>query len=394
MNIGIFARKYPVLSQTFVVKQFESLSKLENVIMLSNDIDSIYRNENIKEFGNVSNSNKGKFFELLTGLMTLSVKGELSFIYKLLFRSQMSYLDKLRAINIKKSNVTLKLDFILVHFGPNGVFIKELIDLKLIDSKLAVIFHGYDLSRYSVMENYNLGYKKLFSDNSVICLPVSDFWKKKLIELGCGHSNIFVNRMGIDPNQFTYSPSQIGSSLRVIQIGRLTEKKSILDTIRAVIEARRYIDITLDVVGDGELYQAAMDLVSVNNAEGYIVLHGSVPHDDVQGLLKKSNLYILPSKRADDGDMEGIPVALMEAMASGVVVLSTYHSGIPELVIDQETGFLCNPGSVDEIKEAFLAIESLPPEYIRNIQDNARNKVLNDYDITKNSKELIGYLND
>jgi hypothetical protein len=103
----------------------------------------------------------------------------------------------------------------------------------------------------------------------------------------------------------------------------------------------------LELVGDGPL-RDELEREAVRLGLGERVwFHGSVPEPEVAAVLAEADVFALPSIIAPDGDMEGIPSALIEAMAAGLPAVSTYQSGVPELIEDGHTGFLAQPGDVD-----------------------------------------------
>jgi len=100
------------------------------------------------------------------------------------------------------------------------------------------------------------------------------------------------------------------------------------------------VDMSLDIVGDGPLRPALDSLVAELGMHNAVRIIGARSHDEVARVMGAAHLFAAPSVTASDGDMEGIPVALMEAMASGLPVVATRHSGIPELVEDRVSGVL------------------------------------------------------
>ncbi|MDV5062321.1 glycosyltransferase, partial [Vibrio diabolicus] len=178
----------------------------------------------------------------------------------------------------------------------------------------------------------------------------------------------------------------------LVQVGRLTEKKAVLDSIKAVVKANEKIAIKFNIIGDGELYKAAKELIDTNEASEYIFLLGKQKPERVKEFLDSSDVFVLPSVRASNGDMEGIPVALMEAMAKGLIVLSTNHSGIPELIEDQESGFLVDEASVEGLSNALVNISNLDQESLIRIRKNARDIVLSKYNDRVLNQNLVKYL--
>lgn len=214
-----------------------------------------------------------------------------------------------------------------------------------------------------------------------------------MISWGAKHNNLNVIRMGIDLHKIKYRcKSKSADIFKLIQVGRLTEKKAILDSIQAVNIAKNKINIRFDIVGAGDVYCEAYNLIKELKAQDYIILHGAKKHNEVLNLLNEADAYILPSKVAKNGDMEGIPVALMEAMAAGLPVISTYHSGIPELIQDDITGFLAHEGDVNQLSEKIVACHSLNIKELTEMTRAARTYVEDHYDNDKEVKSLLSLL--
>ena len=118
-------------------------------------------------------------------------------------------------------------DFNIIHchFGPNGVLGVLLRDIRAVNGKVATTFHGYDMSCYIVKEGTNI-YNFLFKKGDVF-LPISEYWGKKLIELGCEEDKIIVHRMGIDLDKFSLKLSKENKSgiVKLITVARLVKKK-------------------------------------------------------------------------------------------------------------------------------------------------------------------------
>jgi colanic acid/amylovoran biosynthesis glycosyltransferase len=227
----------------------------------------------------------------------------------------------------------------------------------LMDAKIVTTFHGFDLSALIKRKGRN-HYQLLFRFGALF-LPISDMWARTLRELGCDPGRIEVHRVGIDCalNEFRERrlDPRANAPVKLISVGRLVEKKGHAYTLRALAELRRVrpdLSVTLDIVGEGELMEALKAETAALQLEDIVRFHGGLPHGPTLALLDDADVFILPSVTAEDGDMEGIPVSLMEAMARGMPVISTYHSGIPELVEDGVSGFLVPERDVTALAEA------------------------------------------
>jgi colanic acid/amylovoran biosynthesis glycosyltransferase len=126
-----------------------------------------------------------------------------------------------------------------------------------------------------------------------------------------------------------------------VSVGRLVPKKAPLLTLEAFRLARRHIpQLTLDLVGDGPLADEVHHYVHEHDLQGCVGLHGQLDHRQALHLMRGSDLLLHHAITADDGDTEGQPLVILEAMAAGLAVITTQHAGIPEIISDDVTGRL------------------------------------------------------
>jgi glycosyltransferase involved in cell wall biosynthesis len=132
---------------------------------------------------------------------------------------------------------------------------------------------------------------------------------------------------------------------RIGTLARLVEKKGMDVLIRAVAELRdRPYRIELSIAGDGPLRSELETLVRDLNLTDTVRFEGGIAHSQVADWMRNLDAFVLACRKDSHGDMDGIPVVLMEAMSQSVPVVSTRLSGIPELVVHEETGLLADPG--------------------------------------------------
>jgi colanic acid/amylovoran biosynthesis glycosyltransferase len=222
----------------------------------------------------------------------------------------------------------------------------------IVRGRVATVFHGFDVS--AIVQRAGSGtYGQLFGSGDLF-LPISVHWRQRLIALGCPAARTAVHRMGIDCSLFDFAirDRAEGEPLRLVTVARLVEKKGVEYAIRAVARlVEKGVDVVYSVVGDGPLRGALEKLVTELGLSGRVKILGALSHADVVALLASSHIMVAPSVTASNGDMEGIPVAIMEAMASGLPVVSTQHSGIPELISDGVTGYLVPERDTDALAE-------------------------------------------
>jgi len=222
---------------------------------------------------------------------------------------------------------------------------------------LYVHFHGYDATLLPRRQRWCRRYAQLFAAAAGIIAP-SRYIAKHLESLGCPPTKLFVNPCGIEPDCFQPASREPG---RVIAVGRLTEKKAPHLTLEAFARARAIVPYAhLDLVGDGELRAPCEAMIAQRGLADAVTLHGVQPPPTVAALLSRASLFVQHSVRAPDGDMEGLPVSILEAMAAALPVVATRHSGIPEAVLDGETGLLVAEQDIDGMAAAMIALLTQP----------------------------------
>jgi colanic acid/amylovoran biosynthesis glycosyltransferase len=273
------------------------------------------------------------------------------------------------------------------HFGPTGNkfrFVKELWKIPFI-----VTFHGYDFSSFPVIHGETI-YKDLFSIADIVTVN-SQYAGNRLIQLGCREDHIVQLNVGIKIKNFEYSERELNSeqAINVLTVGRLVEKKGIEYAIRAISTLiTDFPTLKYEIIGDGPLEKQLKKLVQDCGIENHVIFHGAQNSGFVLKKMKEAHIFCLPSITAHTGDQEGTPVVLMEAQATGLPVVSTQHSGIPEVIINSKSGILVQEKSVIDISSALktLLTNSL---LIQKFGEFGRIKMENNHDLDKLNQDLV-----
>jgi colanic acid/amylovoran biosynthesis glycosyltransferase len=246
-------------------------------------------------------------------------------------------------------------DVVHCQFGNLGIEAAELALRGLLRAPLLVSFRGFDATRLPRREGVDC-YRSLFGQLDA-ALPVSQSLRRHLLQLGCPPDRIRVHHSGLNLAAWPWSPRSAprGAPLRLLAVGRLTEKKGFDDLVRALAGALHGgLDARLRLVGEGPMRSALERLVAECGLADRVALVGAAPGDRVRELMLDSDLLVVPSRIAASGDEEGIPNVLKEAMALGLPVLASRHAGIPELVEHGVNGWLADEGSPASLAEALL----------------------------------------
>lgn len=242
---------------------------------------------------------------------------------------------------------------VLAEYGTMAV--RALAGCRLANIPLVVHFHGYDASINEILEQHAAQYRELF-DQAAAVIAVSHAMRRRLIELGCQKDKVIYNPYGIDPQRFQgASPEQ--SEVRYLAVGRFVEKKAPQLTLAAF---RKVLDelpeARLRMIGDGSLLAACRDLAIGLDMAHAVTFLGPQPHDVVQREMRAARAFVQHSVTAASGDSEGTPVAILEAGSMGLPVVATRHAGIPDVVVEGETGLLVDERDVAGMAQQMLTL--------------------------------------
>lgn len=278
-------------------------------------------------------------------------------------------------------------DIILCQFGTLGKnFFKEghNYDIK---GKVVTFFRGHDARpKHFVSEG---PYKTLFEKGDCF-LPVCNFFKNEMIKAGCDSNKIFVVHSAIDLDKFEFKPRKLSENrpIKIIMVGRLVEKKGTFYAIEAVSELiNKGLNVEFNIIGGGPLESELINLINILGHSDKIHLLGTCSHAEVVNHLQKSHIFILPSIVTNKGDREGIPNALKEAMAVGLPVISTDHSGVLELVTDEESGYLVPERNSKKLAKK-LSYLIKHPELWKKFGRNGRRSIKKFFNIKKENLKL------
>jgi colanic acid/amylovoran biosynthesis glycosyltransferase len=405
MRVTFFLNQFPVASETFVINQIIGLINRGADVR----IISICK-------GDLSNSHKAvsdyNLLDKTTYLTNESVidstlKTRLKRISNVAWPRNIS--NKLAALNVSRFGIhskslllpsivtraetLIESDVFVAHFGTAAVVANKMRELGLLKGKLVTVFHGADISVKAILDVFKHDYENLFKTGELM-LPISELWQKKLISLGCAPNKITVNRMGINNDQFKCREldKPISKPLKIISVARFIEKKGLADALDAMAELqKRGVDFEYQIVGDGDLKAQIIQQIEQLQLSNSVKLLGFQPQEKIAQLLNDADAFLLPSVVAENGDMEGIPVALMEAMAMGLITISTYHSGIPELISHNESGLLAQEHAPIELADSIERLVNGQID-IEKMRAAAKEKVEQNFEQSKLYTQLLDIL--
>ena len=241
-----------------------------------------------------------------------------------------------------------------VYFGHIAVHLLPLIRAR--KGPTVVSFHGADVMVELEKPAYRAATKEML-DAAQLVLVRSRSLANALIELGCPEPKIRMQRTGIPLDEFPFRARvwPLDHAWRLVQACRLIEKKGLRTSLRAFAQfAARYPQARFTIAGDGPLQVELEVEVQTLGLAHAVTFTGFMEQEKLRELFYASHLFLHPSEIGRDGNQEGVPNSMLEAMASGLPVFATKHGGIPEVIEDGKTGVL-----VDERDEDALAANLL-----------------------------------
>jgi colanic acid/amylovoran biosynthesis glycosyltransferase len=402
MRIAYVVGGFPVISETFIVNQIagmvargchvdifatskETTSRLPEAVVRYRLMERVHRLDAPQNY----------FLRLYRIMLLLLVYG---------WRAPGAVTRSVNVIRYGRSAATLGLlytvltlirlgvrsyDVIHAQFGTYGLLALRLIETTgSLRGELVTSFRGYDATKS--LQAHPHAYDALFLKGGLF-LPVSQALAKRIVEAGCDPAKAHVHHSGIECAKFRYLEHRRAAdeATRIVLIGRLVEKKGMgygIQAIARVIASGRALSCT--IVGAGPLRGELERLILKLDVGAHVRMVGSQSHDEVIQVLAQSHILLAPCVTAADGDEEGIPNTLKEAMAMGLPVISTVHAGIPELVEDGASGFLVPERNVEALADRLMRLVDHPETWVA-MGRAGRRRIEAEFDIDRLNDELL-----
>ncbi len=283
-----------------------------------------------------------------------------------------------RICEIAEDLVEERVEHVHAHFATHAGFAAWSIG-RLTGLPYSIVAHGSDVHRNRAMLATKVA-------EAAFVATISEFNRSVIVE-ECGSASaerVEIVRCGVDTSVEVSRPATTAakrSSTVIVCVGTLHEVKGQRHAIEAVASlAARDRHVELHVIGDGEDREMLADLARASGVGARVHFEGAMPHDDVIDRYRSADVVVAPSVPSSDGRREGIPTVLMEAMAAGVPVIASDLSGIPELVVHEQTGLLVEPGDSSGIADAVERLMAEPGLAAR-LGAAGRKRVVDDYSI-------------
>lgn len=339
MKVAHLCRLYLPKTEVFIYDQIINALETESMVLTRTL-------ENLNLFGGVKT-------RCISDQLPTSQAIWFKIIHKLLRHS-----TKLERKLCQQEITSFKPDVFHAHFAVGAIYYNFL--NKKFKLPLIVSCYGHDVSSFP-HRYFGIGkifLQRLWQEVDVL-LAMSNDMKQDLLALGCPENKIKIHYHGINLDLFkpVNHPSQ-DSKLRILFVGNFSaEKKGVEDLLRAfasVVQLRSNIELRL--VGEGPLRGRYEKLISKLKLCDKVTFAGHVTQSNLQAEFNTAHIFCHPSFTTRNGDKEGIPGTIVQAMATGLPIVSTLHAGIPEIVENNKHGFLVPERSITAITNALIRL--------------------------------------
>lgn len=279
-------------------------------------------------------------------------------LYRIARGSRFNDIRWIQSNYIKDALFAQSPDVILIHYGTFAMQMLPLIGPTSVP--IVVHFHGYDISQALKNDRYVATLLASIPKLAAIVV-VANYQKDWLLTNGVPERKVSVIPCGVPLKEFSSLPTPPANHCRFLMVGRLVRKKRPDLSLRAFAKCLgKYPQSQLSIIGDGEMHEECRRLAVSLGIDDRIEWLGFLSNEQVRANMKSSSIFVQHSMTGEDGDKEGWPVSISEAMAAGLPVVSTRHAGIVDQVIDGETGYLVNEGDWNTMGDLMIDLAANP----------------------------------
>ena len=384
MRVGYVVSRFPKTTETFIVREI-------GAVVATGDVDAVLFSI-IREKAEIAQTGSDAFLDDLTAITDLRTR-EMSAAQLRLFRRDRATFLRMwrrailgnwrspkflrRALVVAAGAPALAeaaerqgVEHLHAHWGTHSALLAYLMAM-ILGIEFTLTLHAHDLMVDSTMLEEKLR-------AAALTITISDHNRRLLSEYGPDVAErIRVLHCGIDTDAIERRPTEPANDPpRLAMVASLEPQKGHVHLLAAVeILRTRGLPVAVDLVGEGVLRPQLEELAGPD-----VQFHGATRVERAIELTRAADIAVLPGVVLADGRADGIPVALMEAMAAGVPVVSTRVSGIPELVVDDITGLLAEPEDPVDLADAIERMLT-EPELRSRLTDAARRHVEQHFDI-------------
>jgi colanic acid/amylovoran biosynthesis glycosyltransferase len=277
-----------------------------------------------------------------------------------------------------------------IYFGHIAVHLLPLI--RAWRNPSVVSFHGADVMVDLEKPAYRAATKDMLEAVRLV-LVRSESLGRALVEIGCAPEKIRLQRTGIPIDEIPVRarPWPTDGAWRFLQACRLIEKKGLQTSLLAFAQfAARYPDSTFTIAGEGPLASELEARARELGLGEKVSLTGFISQTELRELFYRSHIFLHPSEQAADGNQEGVPNSMLEAMASGLPVFATGHGGIPEAIEHGKSGILVKESDHDALTRALLDAVA-HPDQLTVIARHGADSIRQKFEQTAQTRRLEDY---
>lgn len=385
MKIGYVVSNFPSLSESFVLDELVELLNLGveiYVFSIHRPSDSI-QHEEFREHDFLGRTFYFSFDYKRLSEYSRSLFSLVPRMWPLLPSTQSNLARKAGKIVVagEFADVAKRLDLDLLHahFDANAetaAYLSQILNIPFTFTKHTPMYLSDSLRK--------------LCEKAAGIITISEFNRKALVQIGVDPRKISVIHCGIRTDKFKQPFSDGPKTKSILSVCRLVEKKGIAYLIKALDLVRKKHDVRLHIVGSGPEERKLRELASRMGLNSSVDFYGNITDEQLVNLYVTSSIFVLPCISTASGDVDGIPVAIMEAMATGLPVISTTVSGIPEIVEDHLNGLLVKPKKPIELAESINQLLD-DPRLCRIYGERGKTRVQTDFNVKQTAVALKSY---
>ncbi len=254
-----------------------------------------------------------------------------------------------------------KPSLIQAHFGHYGY--KALGLKRKMNVPLATFFYGYEMSSLAKNAKYQRRYHELFREGELF-LVIGNAMKKSVMGMGCPENKITIFHLGVDVEHYPFRERtwHEGENITLLFAANFGEKKGLPYAIRAFAKAhKRHKHLRFRIIGDGPNRKEIESLIAELGVGDAVELKGFVPYSTLVDEMMRADLFIQPSVTASNGNTEGgYPVAVLDAQATGMPILTTRHADNPECVLKDKSAKISEERDWETLGQQLIDLVEAP----------------------------------
>jgi len=395
MKIAYFVNQYPKVSHSFIRREINALERQGIGVSryaLRTDVDELVDEQDRNELDKTQYILSLSLFVLFSSVIIKFLTSPFRFIsvfvttIKIGKRSDRGLLRQfiylVEACQLERLLKKDPVSHVHAHFGTNSATVVMLCYL-LGGPKYSFTVHGPE--EFDKPEYISLGEK---IKHAAFVVAISSFGKSQLFRWipYALWNKVKIVHCGLDKDFYSIDIATPKQNKKLVCVGRLCEQKGQLLLVEAAVKlAKGGEDFQLILAGDGPMRADVEALIEEHNLSSKIIITGWISSNRVQKELLECTALVLPSFA------EGLPVVIMEAMALGRPVLTTYIAGIPELVIHKENGWLVPAGSLDALVSTMQELLHSTDEVISAMGEKGRERVIQRHNIDIEAAKLASF---